>query len=132
MKSRALAETQRAEIAHPVILVRVNRLFREGMTEHELYEVTRGVWKLGPRREKAGYALAVFRRVVRGVYAIHSWHPAGTVPYETRQGREVRQPGRWEFVGGEAPPRVQAAYLGRSVEVYLPRGSRNPVIYVGC
>ena len=41
------------------------------MLANALYEATRGVWKVGERREYAHLALAVFEGVVREVYAIH-------------------------------------------------------------
>jgi hypothetical protein len=44
------------------------------------------------RARKAKYALAVFDGVVREVYAIESWQPAGSARYSTRSGLAV--PGR--------------------------------------
>jgi uncharacterized protein len=42
----------------PALLIRINRLYRHNMTPQELYEATRGVWKLGARCTKARYAFA--------------------------------------------------------------------------
>ncbi len=77
------------------------------------------------------YAFAVFEGVVREVYAIDGWHPAGTLEYETRD-EDLAVEGRWEFEGGLAPGTVRARYVGRSVAAYLPKGSQNPVGYVNC
>ena len=41
------------EISEPVILITVNRLFRRAMSAKELYEITRGKWVIGSRRNKA-------------------------------------------------------------------------------
>src|SRR2546423_2694271 len=71
------------DVVDPAILIRINRLYRHGMSEDELYEATRGVWKLGPRRERARYAMAVFEGVVREVYVVDRWHPAGSTAYHT-------------------------------------------------
>lgn len=101
------------------------------MTLRELYEATRGVWKLGRRREGGKYAFAVFEGVVREVYAIDGWHPAGTLEYETRD-EDLAVEGRREFEGGLAIGTVRARYVGRSVAAYLPKGSQNPVKYVNC
>jgi len=120
------------EIDDPVLLIRINLLYRHGMPEDELYDATRGVWKLSKRREKARYALAVFQGVVRGVWEIESWHPAGTTPYQFRDQEEERQQGRWEFVGHPAPPEIQEKYFGKSVAKYFRRGQQNPVVYVEC
>ncbi|MBK8232386.1 MAG: hypothetical protein IPK72_17845 [Candidatus Eisenbacteria bacterium] len=121
-----------ASIVHPVILIRINRLYRHGMSDHDLYEATRGVWKVGDRRLAAQYACAVFHAVVREVYTIESWHAAGTLPYTTRALADVSVPGRWEFVGTPAPADVRDLYVGRSVETYFRVGAQSPVTYVGC
>lgn len=101
-----------------------------GMTSHELYKATRGVWKLGERRRGAKYALAVFDKVVREVYTIEEWHRAGTLPYVTRRVEEVNRSDRWEFSGRIAPELVRDHYLHRSVEAYFRRGQQSPVSYV--
>jgi hypothetical protein len=54
------------------------------MSDVALYEATRGVWKIGPRRAKARYALAVYQGVVQEVYEILNWDPAWTSPYSNR------------------------------------------------
>ncbi|MBN1123350.1 MAG: hypothetical protein JXJ17_19930 [Anaerolineae bacterium] len=62
-------------IDEPTILIIVNRLFRYGMSAEELYEITRGNWVVGPRRNEAKYACTVYRGIVREVYRIHGWFP---------------------------------------------------------
>ena len=120
------------EVVHPVLLIRINQMFYRGMPAQELLEATRGVWRLGERRAQARYALAVFEGVVQAVYAIESWHPAGTLPYETRPLEDVRVEGRWEFAGRPAPGEIGDIYMGRSVADYFRRGQQNPVVYVNC
>ncbi len=120
------------EVTDPSILVRINRLYRPGMETHALYEATRGVWKLGTRRERAKYAMAVYNGVVRAVYVIDTWHPAASTPYSTRERAELARAGRWEFVGKPAGPEIAEKYLGRSVAKYLPKGLQSPVVYVQC
>lgn len=117
------------EVVHPALLIRINQLYRHGMTADELYEATRGVWKLGPRREHAGLALAVFEGVVREVYQVQSWHPAGSTPYRYRELSDLT--GRWEFTGSVAPEHVRARYRGKSVAAYFKKGLRSPVVYAG-
>jgi hypothetical protein len=117
-------------VVDPAILIRINKLFRHGMSEHELYEATRGVWKIGERRTRAKFALAVFEGVVREVYAIEEWHPAGTTSYTTRPVEELRREGRWEFIGAKAPEDVRTKYVGGSVAAQFARGAQSPVAYV--
>jgi hypothetical protein len=73
---------------------------RFGAAVRQLYEATRGVWRVGPRREKAMLALAVYRGIVQEVYRIHAWYPAGTLTYRTRDDVAAHVgSGRWEFEG---------------------------------
>jgi hypothetical protein len=51
------------------------------MTTLELYEATRGIWVVNPPRNKATYAMGVYQGIVREVYQIEQWHPAGTLVY---------------------------------------------------
>jgi hypothetical protein len=120
------------QIEHRVLLIRINQLYRYGMSELALYEATRGVWKAGGRRGQAEFAFAVFRGIVREVYRISAWHPAGTTPYMTRPPEHLVAPGRWEFVGERASEEIRARYIDKSVEQYLAGSSRNPIRYVNC
>ncbi len=119
-------------IEHPVLLVRINRLYRHNMSAAELYETTRGVWKIGERRERARYAFAVFEGVVREVYEVHSWHPGHSTPYEFREQELAERDltGRWEFLGTVARDEIRSRYRGGSVRAYLPRGLQSPFVYV--
>jgi hypothetical protein len=120
-------------VTDPALLIRINRLYHHNITPQELYEATRGTWTVGsPRCTDACYAFAVFDGVVREVYEIESWHPAGTTPYLTRDAAKLKTKGRREFVGCVATPMIRERYFGRSVATYLRRGQRNPVVYVNC
>lgn len=120
------------EIADASILIRINRLYRPAMEPNALYEATRGSWRVGARRERAKLAMAVYEGVVRAVYEIEAWHPAGSTPYATRDVEALRREGRWEFTGRDAASEFQERYLGRSVAKYLRRGLQSPVVYVKC
>jgi hypothetical protein len=129
------------EIVDPVLLIRVNRLYRHGMSPGELYDATRSCWKLSRRREKAKYAFAVFEGVVREVYEIDAWHPGLSTPdLSGVHGHRPpppplapgAQPKRWEFTGKVAPEPVRTRYRGGSVAAYFPKGSQNAVRYVNC
>lgn len=116
----------------PALLIRINRLYRHNMPPRELYEATRGVWKLGSRRSGARFALAVFEGVVRAVYEIDKSHPAGTTVYKTRPTATLQRQCRWEFSEREAPSAIASQYVDRSVAFYFRRGQQSPVVYVNC
>lgn len=125
-----MSSSMTTEIKESAILIRINQYYREGMSSEGLYEATRGVWVVGKNRSKADYALSIANGIVREVYCINSWHPAGTTPYITRSIEDVNYPGRWEFVGDVAQQAVREKYLGKSVAHYFKRGAANPIMYV--
>lgn len=117
-------------ITEPAILIRIARLYKPGMSPWQLYEATRGVWRLGPDKDAAEYALSVAKGVVQEVYSIVAWHTAGSTSYTTRSLDDVSVPGRWEFSGAIARPAVRDKYLGKSVAHYFEKGNANPVRYL--
>lgn len=122
------------KIVDPVLLIRINRLYRHTMTDAELYDAARSAWKLGRRRESAKYVLAVFEGVVREVFEIQQWHRGGSTP-DVSGIHGKRGPmglGRWEFSGRVAVKEVRDRYRGGSVAKYFPKGLQNPVTYVNC
>ncbi len=120
------------QILEKAILKRVNKKFRESMTTDELFEITRGVWVVGVRREKAEYAFSVFKGVVQEVYEISNWYPAGTLKYKTREKSDVEKKGRWEFDGSLADQNIREKYVGLDLKDYFPQHASNPITHVNC
>lgn len=121
----AMLTAKPVEVLHKALLITINRLFRSDMSSQELYEATRGVWKIGPKRDEVEFAFAVYQGVVREVYQVESWFPAGTLPYSTREASTVKISGRWEFEGRVAPESIRNMYLGFSVGL----SGQNPIRY---
>lgn len=127
-----------AEIEEPVILITVNRFYRRGMSPEMLYEITRGKWVIGTRRNKAQYAFAVYKGVIREVYEIECWLPAPIEDTEAKRAwiaehsldAEVKQKNRWQFEGKVAEQLQH--YVGASTENYQVLGAQNPIRYVNC
>lgn len=119
---------------HPSLLIRVNRLYKEGMSEEALYEITRGLWKVGfETREKARLAFTVYEGVIKEVYSINRWYPAMTIPYKTRNPLNDggNLDGRWEFDGQIAPKEIRDCYIDLTVKSLFKRGNSNPILKVG-
>jgi len=127
-----------ADIKEPVVLITVNKLFNRGMSAERLYDVTRGKWVMSDRRDKAKYAFAVFRGVIREVYKIEKWQPASTDSYSGMDEWIAEKKAtfgnlnrtRWEFVG-EVCPELRH-YVGKNTLSYQKQGSQNPIKYVNC
>jgi len=119
---------KKVTIHEPGILIRISRLFRSKMDPTELYDATRGIWRVGVKRERAKYAFPVFEGVIREVYEIAHWFPAGS----TLSTRDYSQweGDRWEFVGRLAPQAFRRRYIDRYVGHLFKVGSQNPIVYV--
>jgi hypothetical protein len=113
------------KVRHKAILITINQLYRSDMTPLELYEAARGIWVVGPRRNKAEYAMAVYQGIVREVYRVDQWHPFGTLEYQARDSSDFRDSGRWEF-SGDVAHEIREEYVGFSVG----KGGQNPIRYV--
>ena len=114
------------KVEHKAILITINRLYRSDMSEKELYETTRGIWKVGETsRSKVEYAIALYQGIVLEVYRIKQWYPAGTLKYNTRDSSDFKDSSRWEFSGCIAKD-VRDEYVGFSVG----KAGQNPIRYV--
>jgi hypothetical protein len=120
----AIFSAKPVTVRHKAILFTINRYYRSDMTPLELYETTRGMWVVGNRKENADYAMAVTHGVVREVYRIERWYPAGTLVYQTRDPSTFKIKGRWEFSGYVAPE-IRDEYVGFSVG----KAGQNPIRY---
>lgn len=113
----------------PAIAINLNRTFQYGMEPEDLYDATRGWWKVSESRvQKARYALAIFRNVVKEVYEISKWLPAGSTQFTRRVFQPEVYTGRFEFTGALAPPEVREKYVGRRVVMT----GQSPIQYLNC
>ena len=118
-----------AHIDDPVVAININQSYRPKMKSLELYNCTRGVWRVNKNRaNKARCAFAVYRNVIEEVYEIREWLPAGSTDY-TRQYDLSTLKNRYEFIGKVARGVVRAKYLGRRIPE--PHG-QNPIRYYNC
>ncbi len=121
----AMLTAKKIVVEHKAILLKINQRYRSDMSPIELYEATRGIWRLDKRHEKAEYAMAVYRGIVCEVYRITKWHSSGTLPYKTRESLTFKTKKRVEFEG-EVAKNIRDKYVGFSVEMSGPL----PVRYV--
>lgn len=123
-----MLNAKRTEVQHKAILITINRLYRSNMTVQELYEATRGTWRIGQRRNQVDIAMAVYQGIVREVYKVEQWHPAGTIEYQTRNSLELQTDKRWEFEGEKSGEDIRSQYVGFNVG----KSGQNPIRYVNC
>lgn len=128
------------EISEPCALIKIRDSFPDSAsrTAQELYDATRGMWKLNIEhaQEKAKYVLAVYGGIVREVYEVNEWLPANSTQYSPasknwKGTEDYKTEGRIEFVGTVANDAVRNKYLWKSVSHLYKPGNASPVMYVG-
>ena len=119
----------REDITENVIAIKINQAYRENMTELELYEATRGYWKIDVKRaKKAEYVFGVYKGIIKEVYKIKEWLPAGTIPRSTLPDAETPAD-RYEFVGEVAEEAIRNKYIEKSIANLYRKGEANPIKY---
>lgn len=98
----------------PCIIININRLYTRGISAQKLYDSTRASWIVGTKRDRAKYAIASYRGLVREIFEIEGWQPNGD---------------RWEFIGKLAEDKIREKYLNQSLENYIKKGGQNPIRY---
>ncbi len=126
---------QMIEITEPAILIRISKEFRYSMTDHELYEITRGFWVLNPENaKKAKYAFSIFEGIIQEIYEIADWLPAGTTESFRNLNLNIeeieKRKKRHEFIGNIAPESIREKYKFKSIEQYFKQGNSNPIMYL--
>ncbi len=108
---------------HKALLISVNR----SAAESSLYEATRYAWKVSSSKaQQAEVILATVQGLIRGAFVANAWFPATSANFPGR----ADVPGRYGFVGDEAPLEIRALYVGKRVpDEYRKRGSANPIKY---
>ena len=125
---KSIAYLERDDLDEDIVVIKINRLYREEMSEEALYEATRGIWKRKIESvEGTDYCLSVYKGEVVEVYKIDEWLPAGTIPMKTRTILPERTAGRVEFVGKVAPDELRNKYIGKSVAKLFKYGEASPI-----
>ena len=118
----------REDITDDIIIIKLNKSYRSGMSSEELYDITRGCWK---RRiesvERAEFALAVYKEEVIEVYRITAWYSAQEEIRDTVPFNPEVDLGRIIFKGEVADEKVREKYIGKNVSKLFKRGEVSPV-----
>ena len=120
---------RREDITENVIAIKINRSYRKNMSALALYEATRGCWKINKQRaEQAEYVFSVYHGIVKEVYRIEKWLPAGSVPRVTLPDAETPVD-RYEFLGSIAEDAIREKYIEKSIANLCRKGDASPVRY---
>ena len=131
-------EAPTANVDESVILITVNQFYRRGMNSTMLYEITRGKWVIGTRRDKAKFALSVYKGIIHEAYEIHRWHVSPSDDTDLKRSwaekhliaSSTKQKNRWQFEGLDSLELQK--YVGCKTKNYQTVGAQNPIRYVNC
>jgi hypothetical protein len=119
----AMYDASELETNEPLMLINLNKKYDRRMSPDDLYEATRSSWCVGPRREKAKYAVATYRGLTREVYKIGNWH-------QTSKASGTKS--RWAFEGTVVGKEIRDLLTPKSIRQYFKKGASNPIRYVNC
>lgn len=128
MAENDVYKLQREEITDNVVVIKINKLYKKGMSAEALYEATRGVWRRKIESvQPADYALSVSKGIILEVFKIDQWYSAGTFPMKTREVSAEHCKGRIEFIGSIAEQSIREKYIGKSVAGLYKNGEADPL-----
>jgi len=112
-----------AVFKHKAMLISVNRT----ATTTSLYEATRYAWKVSPSKaNEAEVILATFQGLIVEAFIAREWLEATSANFPGRED----MPGRFAFVGEEAPSEIRNLYIEKRVpDEYRKPGAANPIKY---
>ena len=68
---------EREDVKHSILVIKINKLYRKGMSEAELYDVVRGYWAASLKsikNRKVEYVFGVHNGLIVAVYKPDEWH----------------------------------------------------------
>ena len=68
---------EKEDIKHSILVIKINKLYRRGMSEEELYDAVRGFWAASLKSieaRKVKYVFGVYNGLIVGVYKPDVWH----------------------------------------------------------
>ncbi len=110
------------DITEKIIAFNLRQSYRANMTEPELYDCTRGCWRISlENAQQCAYAFSVYENTVKEVYKIEKWLSAEELQRETVPS-EQDESGRYGFEGEIAEKEIRDKYLGKSLENICKKG----------
>lgn len=115
----------------PAIVFRINKLYRPKMNAADLYDITRGFWRVDLfKAKRCKYAMCAYEGRILEIYEIGEWFSAGTTFMLRKMSKSDGN--KKEFVGRictEAA--IRKRFLGKSISRMPGYGSRNEFLYFG-
>lgn len=129
------------DIQHSILVIKINKLYRQGMNAKELYDTVRGHWRASLntiRKKKIEYVFGVYNQLIVAVYKPDEWHYVHEmidVPrIEDYEAASLeRRKNRVYFISREYEQQDenQKFYLHKSIaDLKANQVSQNPISYL--
>jgi hypothetical protein len=112
-------EPEDAVFEESVLLININKLYKRGMPQNEIYEAVRKYWRVDLNKARLiRLVCAVSNGIIRGVFYQNKWLVSG------------RGDLRCYFIGRMADETHVNKYLNKSVNKYWKKGAQYPIKYI--
>ena len=128
------------DIKHNIMVIKINKLYRRGMTEEELYDTVRGVWRASMNTIKNNnieYVFGVYNKLIVAVYKPDEWHyfheNAGIPTKDKVWNGDEKTKNRVYFVCNDYKTLDDAGrkYLHKTIsELKINMAAQNPITYI--
>lgn len=129
------------DIKHSILVIKINKLYRRGMSQKELYNAVRGFWAASLnsiKRRKVEYVFGVYNGLIVAVYKPDEWHYTYEmidIPQEDLINEEEyeRLKNRVYFICKNYEELDEAGkfYLNKSIiKLKYNRSAQNPITYL--
>ena len=129
------------DIRHSILVIKINKLYRQGMSAKELYDTVRGHWRASLntiRKKNIEYVFGVYNQLIVAVYKPDEWHYVHEmidVPrIEDYEAVSLeRRKNRVYFISREYEQldENQKFYLHKSIaDLKVNQVSQNPISYL--
>lgn len=133
-------ELHEEDIHHKILVIKINKLYRREMTDAELYDTVRGVWRASLKNvQNVEYVFGVFNSLIVAVYKPSKWYVCKEAPDKLpRENLELTPQieNRVFFVdenfeNGLAYDENEKFYYGKSIaNIKINQTAQNPITYL--
>lgn len=128
------------DIKHRIMVIKVNKLYRRNISDNELYDSVRGLWRASlTRAQSVEYVFGVYNSLVVAVYKPTQWYRCKDAPQKRPRPDEVLTPQNEnrlffvdeDFERGLPQDKNEAFYCWKSIARFkINQGAQNPVTYL--
>lgn len=112
-------EPEDAVFEESALLININRLYKKGISQDDIYEAVRKYWPVDLNKARSiRLVCAVFQGIIRGVFYQDKWFVS------------KRSDKRRYFIGRPAEKQKVEKYLNKSVNKYWKKGAQYPIKYI--